>query len=118
MDPEFQSLIDHQSQTTAPSKPSELHNINDDIYLDDGKTCCCCCGLQLGYNILGALSFITSFFAVAVAIVKIPTLDPIAIPITLIFTTWVVIYSIVWLQGYLAQKRGEMQLFRVRVARF
>ena len=53
-----------------------------------------------------------------VAILRIPTLDPIAIPITMIFAAWTVIYSIVWLQGYLAKKRGEMQIFRIRVARF
>ena len=118
MDPESQSLINRQSLTAASSKPIEVYNTKQDIDLDDGKTCCCCCGLQFGYNILGGLSFITSFFAVVAAIVKIPTLDPIAIPISMIFAAWVVIYSTIWLQGYLAKKRGEMQLFRVRVSRF
>ena len=87
-------------------------NDKHDIDLDEGKTCCCCLGLETGYNVLGALSFVGTFFAIISSILSIKTADPVSISVSMVFAAWVTIYSLLWLQGYRAKKTNNIQLFK------
>ena len=80
---------------------------NIDADLDEGKKCCGCFGLELGYNILGALSLINAIYF-AYDFFNIISIGFHLVTVVLgILWVWYILYGLVWLSSFLARRSGN-----------